>query len=112
MNARHLGRLTSALAGGQTIEEDVYLVDFPFDGRPVLAEATFVLGTEILVGTRLLREHRLKIDFVAYSWTERAEIRQAAPRHNPLTQNGRGQFSVFSQFFARPFGPSSNMWLR
>jgi predicted aspartyl protease len=33
LNARRVGRVTSALAGGQTIEEDVCLVEFPFDGQ-------------------------------------------------------------------------------
>ena len=42
LNAQFVGRATAALAGGQTVEEDLYLVDFPFDGRVVQAEATFV----------------------------------------------------------------------
>lgn len=60
---RFIGRISSALAGGQHIEEDVYLVDFPFDGRTVPAETTFVPGSEILVGTQLLRPYRLEIHF-------------------------------------------------
>ena len=64
LNGRYVGRITSALAGGQTIEEDVYLVEFPFDGQIVQAEATFVLGTQILMGTHLLRDYRLTVDFV------------------------------------------------
>lgn len=63
LNARHLGRLTCALGGGKTIEEEVYLVDFPFDGRTVQAEVTFVPGSDILLGTKLMREHRLEVDF-------------------------------------------------
>lgn len=35
LNAHFVGRATVALAGGQSVEEDVYLVDFPFDGRVV-----------------------------------------------------------------------------
>ena len=65
LNSRYVGRLTSALAGGQAIEEDVYLVDFPFDGQIVQAEATFVLGGQILMGTHLLRDFRLTVDFVS-----------------------------------------------
>ena len=65
LNARYVGRVTSALAGGQTIEEDVYLVDFPFDGRTIQAEVTFVPGSQILIGTHLLREYRLQINFVS-----------------------------------------------
>jgi hypothetical protein len=56
--------LSSALAGGQVIEEDAFLVDFPFDGISVLATATFVNGSQILIGTNLLREYRLQIRFV------------------------------------------------
>src|SRR5262249_17475686 len=65
VNARFLGRGQATLAAGQSIEEEYYLVDFPFDGRPVTALASFTAGTEILVGTRLLRDHRLEIDFPA-----------------------------------------------
>ena len=39
-DARFVGRVTSSLAGGQTIEEDVYLIDFPFDDRNLQAEVT------------------------------------------------------------------------
>jgi len=65
VNARFIGRIPVALGGGQRIEEDVYLVDFPFDGETLLAEATFVPGQEILLGTHLLRLYRLEIDFPA-----------------------------------------------
>ena len=64
LNPQYVGKVTSALAGGQTIEKDVYLVDFPFDGDIIQARATFVIGSEILIGTHLLREYRLQIDFV------------------------------------------------
>ena len=64
LNARYVGRVTSALAGGQSIEEDVYVVEFPFDGYLVPAEATFVPGSSILTGTHLIREYQLQIDFV------------------------------------------------
>ena len=63
VNARLVARAISLLAANQRIEEDVFLVDFPFDGRTVRAEATFVDGNEILIGTRLLRDYRLRIDF-------------------------------------------------
>jgi hypothetical protein len=51
--------------GGQSVEEDLYLVDFPFDGRIVQAEATFVPGSRILMGTRFLSEYSLQINFVS-----------------------------------------------
>jgi len=59
----YVGRVESALAGGQTIEEEVYLVDFPFDGRMVKAETSFVSDTQILIGTRLLRDYHLDVNF-------------------------------------------------
>ena len=65
LNVRYVGRVTSALAGGQTIEEYVYLVEFPFDDQTVQAEVTFVSGFQILIGTHLLREYCLRINFVS-----------------------------------------------
>ena len=65
VNARFLGQARSLLAGGQMIIEDIYLVDFPFDGQVVSAEATFVAGSEILPGTHLMRYHRLEVWFAA-----------------------------------------------
>ena len=58
------GLVKFALAGGQTIEEYVYIVDFPFDGRLVEAAATFVSDNQILIGTRLLQDYWLQINFV------------------------------------------------
>lgn len=58
-----MGRTISTLAGGQSIEEDSYLVDIPFDGEIVSAEVTFAPGDQILIGTRLLLRHRLEVDF-------------------------------------------------
>ena len=63
LKAKFIGRIRSLLAGGQTIEEDNFLVRFPFDGIEVRAEATFVLQSEILSGTHLLRNHKLEVDF-------------------------------------------------
>lgn len=62
--ARLLAQSLSHLAGGVSIVEDIYLVDFPFDDQTVEAEASFVDGDEILIGTKLLKQHRLEIDFV------------------------------------------------
>jgi len=58
-----VGRVSSLLAAGQRIEEDVYLVDFPFDGQMQTVQATFVSSEEILIGTHLLRRYRLQVDF-------------------------------------------------
>ena len=63
VNARFASRSLSLLASGQSIMEDFYEVDFPFDGQTVVAEATFAPGGEILVGTHLLRAYRLEVHF-------------------------------------------------
>ena len=65
VNARFICRNRSLLAAGQIIEEDTYVVDFPFDGRSDLAETTFTDQAEILIGTHLLRDYRLEMDFPA-----------------------------------------------
>ena len=65
VNARYAGQITSALAGGQMIEERAYVVDFPFDGELRPATATFVAGSGILIGTNLLRKHQLRIGFLS-----------------------------------------------
>jgi predicted aspartyl protease len=65
VNARFVGRVTSMLAANQLIEEDVFLVDFRFDGRILAAQATFGEGNESLIGTGMLREYRLIVDFPA-----------------------------------------------
>jgi hypothetical protein len=58
------GRSRYVLAAGQAVEEDSFRVVFPFDGAQVRALATFVEGKEILVGTRMLQNHELHINFV------------------------------------------------
>lgn len=65
VNARFEAEVTSLLAGDQKIHEYAYRVDIPFDGREVTALATFVSGHEILLGTGLLTDYRLEIDFPA-----------------------------------------------
>lgn len=55
----------TTLAGGKVIVEDIYSVQFPFDGEIVQAEASFAPTDGILIGTGLLRRHRLEINFVA-----------------------------------------------
>ncbi len=56
--------MTSVLTGGQIIVEELYRVNFLFDGRIIPADATSVDDSSILIGTHLLREYRLQIDFV------------------------------------------------
>ena len=60
----YIGPTQFVLAGGQTLVETVYLVEFPFDGKVIEAEATFVADSQILLGTRLLRDYQLQINFV------------------------------------------------
>lgn len=63
ISAQFAGRAKSLLAAGQQIEEDVFLVDLQFDGSLIKAEATFAPANELLIGTNLLRNHRLLVDF-------------------------------------------------
>jgi predicted aspartyl protease len=65
LDCTYAGPVLSYLAAGQAVEEESYVVRLPFDGEIVSAEATFVTGDEILIGTRLLPDHRLTIDFPA-----------------------------------------------
>ena len=64
LNPQYIGEVTSVLAGGQTIKEELYQVNFFFDGKMIPAEVTFVVDSDILIGTHLLRAYRLEIDFV------------------------------------------------
>ena len=63
VNARFVGRTRFLLAAGQAAIEDTFLVQFPFDGETILAEATFTSANEILIGTGLLKEYRLETHF-------------------------------------------------
>lgn len=65
LNDKPVGRLKSTLGGGQIIEEVAYLVDFLFDNQTLSAIATFVPGSEILIGTDLLRAYYLQIKFAS-----------------------------------------------
>ena len=63
VSPQFVGRAISLLAANQSIEEDIFLVDFPFDCRTIRVQATFVVGDEILIGTHMLSAYRLRIDF-------------------------------------------------
>lgn len=65
LNPRFIGSVRSDLAGDVSIEEDVFEVTMDFDGRVVVAEASFSRASLGLVGTHFLRDYRLTIDFVA-----------------------------------------------
>lgn len=63
LKPRYIGEVRSFLAGGRMIVEKNYEVQFPFDGEITRAEVSFAPGDTILVGTQLLRHHRLEINF-------------------------------------------------
>lgn len=65
VNPRFEAEIISQLAGNQQIREIGYRVDFPFGGQIVVGLATFVPGMDILLGTGLLMDCRLEIDFPA-----------------------------------------------
>jgi predicted aspartyl protease len=64
VNPRFMGRVLSLLAGGQSVKEDLFAVTIPFDGRVIEAQATFSPELLGLIGTHLLEDYRLEIDFV------------------------------------------------
>jgi predicted aspartyl protease len=63
LNPQYLFDSVSVLAAGQTIVEQLF--EITFDGMPVTAEVTFVPGSQVLLGTALLKAHRLDINFKA-----------------------------------------------
>jgi predicted aspartyl protease len=64
LKSRPVGRFKSYLAAGLSIVEDAFTVEFPLDGHIYRdAQATFVDGAEILIGTHLLQSYRLEVDF-------------------------------------------------
>lgn len=52
------------LGGGQVTREDLFTIDFPFDGNVRTGQASFCPTDEILIGTELLQDYRLEIDRV------------------------------------------------
>ena len=67
LSARYCGRVKSRLAGGQSLTEHCYLVEMEFDGTELEVEVTFADSESALIGTRLMQEHLLQIDFVRRS---------------------------------------------
>ena len=60
----YLGTSDTVLAGGVVIREELYLIQFPFDGTVVEAQVAFAPVSGILIGTNLLRNYKLEISFV------------------------------------------------
>jgi len=80
VNARFIAPTEWVLAGGQRRIEDTYEVEFPFDGSVLPAEATFVPGDSILIGTGMMAQYRLTIDFVASTVLLERRAGQPCPR--------------------------------
>ena len=65
LNPRYLYDSVSLLAAGQSIVEQVFEVTIPFDGQSTVVEVSFAPVQQILVGTKLLANHELTINFKA-----------------------------------------------
>lgn len=63
LNPVFRGRIETSLAGGQVLSEDSFDVEVHFDGQTRTVEVTFVDSEEILIGTHLMEDHLLEIDF-------------------------------------------------
>lgn len=64
---RFRGETEVTLGGGQVVREDLFMIDFPFDGQLLAVDASFAPIEEILIGTGLLQDYRLEINFVTRS---------------------------------------------
>lgn len=65
VDAEFHGVVESQLATGIVASEEVFVVEVEFDGRREFVPATFTEIEQVLVGTRLLRHHRLEMSFPA-----------------------------------------------
>jgi predicted aspartyl protease len=63
---KHIGSAEVVLAGGRIVEEEFYEIRLMFDGNWINAEASFVTGDTILIGTRILKQYVLTIDFPSH----------------------------------------------
>jgi predicted aspartyl protease len=62
-SVEYAGESSTTLGGGVVIEEELYEVSFPFDNETVVARVTFAPVKGILIGTGLLHDYRLEINF-------------------------------------------------
>lgn len=69
------GPTRTTLGGGLVVDEELFLVDFPFDGEVIPASAVFAPVDEILIGTTMLLSYRLEINFV----TRTVRLEKVAP---------------------------------
>lgn len=65
LDAESFGDVESRLAAGFVVTEELFLVELDFDGRREFTPATFAAVDHVLIGTRLMRRHRLELDFPA-----------------------------------------------
>lgn len=65
LNAESYGKVEPRLAAGIVVSEEIFLVELDFDGKHEFTPATFAAVNHVLVATRLMRHHRLELDFPA-----------------------------------------------
>ncbi len=63
LDAESFGIVESRLAAGIVVTEEVFLVELEFDGQREFTPTTFAAVNHVLIGTRLMRRHRLELDF-------------------------------------------------
>ena len=63
MSLTSVGFITSVLASGVTVEEEAFRTFIEFDGEQIEVDVTFADVEQVLLGTWLLANHRLEIDF-------------------------------------------------
>jgi clan AA aspartic protease len=64
MNLQPVGRMPYELADGSLVDEDVFLGEVTFDGQRQRVLVTLTDSTDSLIGTALLKDCSLRIDFV------------------------------------------------
>jgi predicted aspartyl protease len=59
------GQEHSMLADGSIVIDDLFMIDFPFDNQVVKARVSYAPARYVLIGTGLMADYRLEIDFPA-----------------------------------------------
>jgi predicted aspartyl protease len=65
LTPQYEGEVETTLAAGQVVVETIFSITISFDGLATQARASFAATDRILLGTHLLCNHRLTIDFPA-----------------------------------------------
>jgi predicted aspartyl protease len=64
------GSRYSVLAGGALVLDNMFVIQqFPFDGAVLPVQVSYAPVQEILIGTGLIKDYRLEIDFPAKTMT-------------------------------------------